>query len=690
MQTRRTFPCGLAVVAVCALLGPAVAYPLADDPPVAGQRGVTGPEADYFSALGMIGRVTGSHAVLNLVTSANLSATVQARVRWAKQPAALPTSPNVSPVALADRPWATLGLKITGLQPNRKYFYQVQYETSDDPGVWVNVPCIGEFYSQKTSGESFSFCLVADAHWGHAWQVQPGSPQRWTGEQCLRRILEDRDFDFCVDLGDSPYPLTIRSAVEALNRYADWRAIMAGITARMPVFLVLGNHEQEAGFFQRGTDHPPQYLWNHLSATQYQQKWATEARLRFVPNPRGDTYPQGGEGPPQYDSADDWHAGTDPWNDGTRSHIQNFYAWTWGDALFVVLDPFRYTRVGSCTVPNSPSQWTLGPTQMRWLHDVLAASDARWKFILAHHLVGGGLINIYGQSIQDGGNDWAYGRGSGIEADRPGTEQAIIHRLALQHGVQFFVYAHDHAFCHSVNDGVHYICCGRPTFLNEWWRGEGMRESYGNLLVQGQDKPWTRMLYSVLGYAKFYVTPDLVTMEWIRTGYSFPPAIVPIQQARRDWRESWAGKPYPVVSPISIEVSMVPTDVDGIRTVQGATVTRFFRRPPGRDYYIQPDRVRPEDFANRKVPMDDFQRVVAAVDTIPEHLYQYTWWYDGDDAGDSGHRDLADYAALQVCYSPESGSVPSTKACACMDLDDDQDVDPRDVAAFMSGFSGPR
>ena len=643
----------------------------------------------------MVGRVTGNSAVVNLVTAEDLSATVQARVRWAETLEDVPGSPNVSPIISTSDSSARMVLEISGLQPNQKYFYQVEYETSDEPGVWVAMPQICEFHSQRTAGQSFSFCLVADPHWGHPNKVLPDSPQRWTGQQCLQRILEDEEFDFFVDLGDSAYPTRIESGEEALSRYADWRKVMADITRKMPAFVVLGNHEQEAGFFQKGTDDPPEYLWNELSSTQYHQKWATEARLRFVPNPRRDTYPEGGEGAPGYDTAAEWGAGTDPWNNGISSNIQNFYAWTWGDALFIVLDPCRYTLVGSTVFTTSPSEWTLGPTQMSWLQDVLAASTASWKFVIAHHQVGGGLIDVGGDSIEDGGTERAYARGSAVEADHPGTEQALIHQLMLQHGVQFFVYGHDHAFCDSVKDGIHYICCGRPTFLNPWWSHDGMLNSYGSILVQGQDKPWTRALWHVLGYAKFHVTPDKVTVQWIRTGYSFPKNVVPIEDAQRDWRESWLGKAYPVNEPpLSVNVAMIPTDVDGVRTVAGAVVSDFFEVPTSEDYYEQPDPVRPEDYDDTEVaisegfPVEPGSPTYAVVDTVPELIYERSWLYRGD-SDDDGDRDLVDYGAMQGCYSPEAGSVPEADPCTQMDLDGDQDVDSDDFADFMADFGGP-
>lgn len=583
-------------------------------------------QTHFFRTTEMIGRVTGESAVINLITAVVLSEGVLARVRWAANEEELPDSPAVSPVIASAEPSARMELPISGLEPNQEYVYRVEFTSAASPARWFVMDPIGEFRSQKTPGQSFSFCVAADGHWGQN-SVPVDSPRRWTGEQCLQRVLEDGPFDFMIDLGDGPFP-AVRSAANALDRYMRYRDVMAPITCAMPAYLVLGNHECEAGFYQRGTNEGSQYgdLWNHLYQNEYRQLWNTQARLLSIPNPRGDTYPEGGEGAPGCDSLEDWFGEAGPWNDGAPlTHLQNFYAWTWGDALFVVLDPFRCTLVGSVTFPNSPSQYTLGPTQLQWLADVLAGSTATWKFVIAHHQVGGGLINRGGFPIVDGGTEYAYGRGSAIEADRPDTEQAVIHNLMLQYGAQFFVYGHDHGFCHSVKDGIHYLCCGRTTFLNTWWQNDGMLDSYGSILTQGQEKPWVQALYSAVGYARFLVTPGQVTVQWIRTGYSFEAGVMPVAAAQRDWRESWAGREYSVDSPAFVTVRYPPTDVDGVRTVSGALVPAFFQVPPGVDYYLQPDPVRPEDYANGTIPLAGFPDGTAVVDTVPELIHEVSF-----------------------------------------------------------------
>ncbi len=582
------------------------------------------PNLGYFNTAGMIGRVTVASALLNLVPSENLAERVFAHVTAATEIAALPSSPHVSPAMAATAPLSRVELPLANLEPNRDYVCRVEFARASSSAEWFTANEVSRFRSRKTAGRSFSFCVVADPHWGDARNVPPVGPRWWTGEQCLQQIVKDGPFDFMIDLGDSPQPVGTRSAADAVERYLQYRDVMAPITRAMPVYLVLGNHEKEAGYHQHGTDDPePPEPWNRQSATQYHQMWSAEARLLCIPNPRGDTYPEGGEGAPGYDTLAEWLGEEGPWNErATRSHQQNFYAWTWGDALFVVLDPFRYTLVGSITKPNYLSQWTLGATQLQWLQDLLARSNATWKFVLAHHQVGGGLIDRRGRPVVEGAAAAVYGRGSAVEADRPDVEQAFIHKLMRRHGVQFFLYGHDHAFCHGVKDGINYICCGRPTHLSRWWSGAGMLDSYGSILGQGPGVPGIRELRNVLGYTQFHVTPERVTMRWIRTGHSFRNDKAPIEQANRDWRECWGGRQYPVDSPSCVTVAKRPQYVDGVRTLRGARVPGFFQRPPGNDYYRPAGFADPGVHSPRAVPLNDFPENIAVVDTVPELVYE--------------------------------------------------------------------
>ena len=78
---------------------------------------------------------------------------------------------------------------------------------------------------------------------------------------------------------------------------------------------------------------------------------------------------------------------------------EDYYAWEWGDALFVVIDEYQYTMnlpytpaAGEGTddsVTGNQWSWTLGQQQYNWLKQTLENSDAKYKFVFSHHMLGG-------------------------------------------------------------------------------------------------------------------------------------------------------------------------------------------------------------------------------------------------------------------------------------------------------------
>ena len=74
---------------------------------------------------------------------------------------------------------------------------------------------------------------------------------------------------------------------------------------------------------------------------------------------------------------------------------EDYYAWTWGDALFVVIDAFQYTMnlpyAGGAAGEGSDDRstgdqwsWTLGQQQYDWLTQTLENSHAKYKFVFSH------------------------------------------------------------------------------------------------------------------------------------------------------------------------------------------------------------------------------------------------------------------------------------------------------------------
>ncbi|MCP5113208.1 MAG: hypothetical protein GY953_20445, partial [bacterium] len=138
---------------------------------------------------------------------------------------------------------------------------------------------------------------------------------------------------------------------------------------------------------------------------------------------------------------------------------ENYYAWGWGDALFVVLDPYWYTTTNP---KESKGLWdrTIGNDQYRWLKRTLETSEARFKFVFAHHVLGetrGGIE--WADRFEWGGRNnqgrWEF------DTKRPGWELPI-HPLMAANGVTIFFQGHDHVFVKQELDGVIYQECPMP------------------------------------------------------------------------------------------------------------------------------------------------------------------------------------------------------------------------------------
>jgi 3',5'-cyclic AMP phosphodiesterase CpdA len=192
--------------------------------------------------------------------------------------------------------------------------------------------------------------------------------------------------------------------------YGLLRQGLGNLPGSVPVFTLNGNWEGENGW------HPVK-----------ERGWARTARKAFFPNPEPATYPQGG------------------------NQDEDYYGFTWGDALFLVLNVTGYTPTSHVinTEAGKQDDWTLGEKQKAWLKAQLADSKARWKFLFIHHTVGGNA----GDEVNS-----RYGRGGGRAAKT--GEQALIHGWMRQYGVQALFYGHDHVFTDITVDGVHYICVG--------------------------------------------------------------------------------------------------------------------------------------------------------------------------------------------------------------------------------------
>ena len=213
---------------------------------------------------------------------------------------------------------------IDNLRPNTQYYYHMLYRQSGGQDY-----AAGEqytFHTQRSAGTTFTFVVEADPHLDA--QSDPEIYRR-----TLLNELNDNP-DFLIDLGDTfmsdKLELINYEAVE--NRHLELRSYFDLVCHSLPLFLVIGNHEGEQGWKQNGT-------------AENIAVWATTARKLYYPNP----------------VPDDFYAGSTTVEDfvGLR---ESYYAWEWGDALFVVLDPYWYTT----RKPGKNGDgwnWTLGYQQ---------------------------------------------------------------------------------------------------------------------------------------------------------------------------------------------------------------------------------------------------------------------------------------------------------------------------------------
>jgi len=184
---------------------------------------------------------------------------------------------------------------------------------------------------------------------------------------------------------------------------------------------------------------------------------------------------------------------------------QNYYAWRWGDALFVVLDPYRYTqRKGS---DNSDGwDWTLGEPQYHWFRQTVSDSNATFKFVFCHQLIGGASqgrgrtewVPYYEMGGCDIDGTW------GFDQRRPGWDKPI-HKLMVENNVTIFFHGHDHFFAKQELDGIVYQLVPQPSHRN--FTKANQAAAYG--YESGEILPNS-------GHLRVTITGSQVTVDYIR------------------------------------------------------------------------------------------------------------------------------------------------------------------------------
>jgi len=361
---------------------------------------------------------------------------------------------------------------ISGLEPDTGYIYQLCYSRPGETAV----QCSPEysFHTQRLPGDTFVFDVQADSH-------LDDNANKDLYQVTITSELGDHP-DFLIDLGDTfmTDKLQVKNNDTYLHQYLQQRSYLDTVGHSTPLFLVIGNHDGEAGYALDNTG-------NNIAMS------SLGFRKQYFPNPEPDGFFTG-----------------NPGNEALTGPREDYYAWEWGDALFVVLDPYWYTT----SKPGGKTDgwgWTLGETQYQWLKETLEKSPAKYKFVFAHQLVGGAFpegrggtefASLYEWGGKNPDGSW------GFDQHRPGWG-VPIHQLLVENNVTAFFHGHDHFFAKQELDGVIYQEVPQPATISRPNTSPGAEYGYASGELLGSP-----------GHLRITVSPESARVEYI--GSSFP------------------------------------------------------------------------------------------------------------------------------------------------------------------------
>jgi uncharacterized protein (TIGR03437 family) len=320
---------------------------------------------------------------------------------------------------------------ISGLEPDKRYSYRVRSRKTADEAFGAGAEY--GFQTQRPRGSAFTFSVIADSH---LFTAQHCNPNRYALTLANAR---DEKPDFHIDLGDTFRTDSIVQNQDTLtyamvlNRGIAHRPFFNILTPSAPLFLVNGNHDSE---------------WLYYTTPASRQNpnvplWSTNARVSLFSNPAPDDFYSG-----------DKTVYPNVVNGGLR---QAYYAWEWGDALFVALDP--YWNLGQQNINN----WATvhGDPQYFWFRDTLRNSKAKYKFVFEHHISGTGRGGVEAAPQYEWGGSDPSANPRSFEQSRPGWDKPM-HQLLVENGATIYFQGHDHLFADAVLDGIHYVTVPMP------------------------------------------------------------------------------------------------------------------------------------------------------------------------------------------------------------------------------------
>jgi len=419
--------------------------------------GATAPVANII-----LGRPTNNSIALSILANEKINAYVEYGYTKSKYTGKSST--------MAIEPSSPKVFELKGLKSNSKIYYRLRFASGTSKTFQTGKQY--SFSTAKKSASTFSFTVHGDTHPERAGKMFNSELYYVT----MANVAEQQP-DFHILMGDdfSIDPLISKGQANQANvekiyrTHRDWLGV---IGASVPVFLVNGNHEQAASYLLDGTTTNPAVL-------------AGNARLKYYPLP----------------APNDFYSGNTIEIPGVGLP-RDYYAWSWGDALFVTLDPYWHSKNavdnaagvlvaedqgggagskkgtggGKNTDTNTGGQpkqpaggnsktkdlWSIGigDEQYAWLKKTLESSNAKYKFVFAHHVMGTGRGEVELSYDSEWGGKEPKGTTT-FEKERPNWELPI-HDLMVKNKVSIFFQGHDHIFVTQERDGLIYQSMPNP------------------------------------------------------------------------------------------------------------------------------------------------------------------------------------------------------------------------------------
>ncbi len=441
-----------------------------DAPDGGGTLGECSLDAEPRDGSGFAGTIIlGSPTDMSITANILSASAIEAYVSYGADPDCSGSGPKTDLLQLtANEPQK---VSIDGLSSDARYCYRLCYQEAGANEFEASER--HTFHTARTAGAEFTFAISSDWHIEKGAGVGPANPELGA---VTSGNIGTSEYDFLIDLGDVSFGASNETEASLIETYVYLREFFDTRQTNAPLFLVIGNHEGEKGWLFRRNE-------------TNEATWASNARAKYFSNPS----------PNSFYSGDDFSA-------KEVEHRTGHYSWQWGSALFIALDPYWYSQDNPMRTEDG-WDWTLGTEQYEWLKSTLAGSDAAYKFVFTHQLVGG--IDNYGRGgveavkyFEWGGYD--YEDAWGFDSNRSGWDKPI-HELLVEHNVSAVFHGHDHSFVLQQLDGIAYQLVPMTTdssYLHNFREGGGYE---------------TGDVYENSGYLRVTVGSAEANVEYIRS-----------------------------------------------------------------------------------------------------------------------------------------------------------------------------